>query len=86
VFARRAASRRERPHITIRSISGFPAAQLEFASTLGRRRPRLVLSVEVTATGLIAAFRVVASSSKLAAVSGPQSNGGYAAAPLAWYM
>jgi len=37
LFARRAASRRERPHITIRSISGFPVAQLEFESTLGRR-------------------------------------------------
>jgi RNA polymerase sigma factor (sigma-70 family) len=67
-FARLAASRRSPMRITMPSINGFPAVQFEFEVSPGRRPPRLVLSVDVNAEGLISAVRVIASSTKLAAI------------------
>ena len=67
-FARLAASRPGPIHITMPSLNGFPAAQFEFAVSPGHRPPRLVLSVDVNASGLISAMRVIANSTKLAAV------------------
>ena len=67
-FARLAASRPGPIHITMPSLNGFPAAQFEFAVSAGRRPPRLVLSVDVNASGLISDMRVIANSTKLAAV------------------
>jgi hypothetical protein len=43
---------------------------LEFDAPTGRRPPRLALSVDVDASGLIAAVRVIASSKKLAHLTG----------------
>ena len=67
-FARLAASRPGPMRITMPSLNGFPAAQFEFETSPGRRPPRLVLSVDVDADGLISALRVIANSTKLAAV------------------
>ena len=67
-FARLAASRPGPMHITMPSLNGFPAALFEFQVSPGRRPPRLVLSVDVNADGLISAVRVIVSSGKLAAV------------------
>ncbi|HEY1308559.1 MAG TPA: sigma-70 family RNA polymerase sigma factor [Vicinamibacterales bacterium] len=64
-FARLAASRAGRLDVSIRSINEFPAALLEFTSQRGRRPPRLVLSIDVSAAGLISHVRVIASATKL---------------------
>ena len=55
-------------HVAIRSINGFPTADLEIASPRGRRPPRLLLGLDVDPDGQISAVRVIASSRKLAAV------------------
>jgi RNA polymerase sigma-70 factor (ECF subfamily) len=65
-FARLAASRDGRVTVAVRSINLFPTAVLEFEAPKGRRPRRLALSVDVDASGLIAAVRVIASSEKLA--------------------
>ena len=67
-FARLAASRSGRMHVAIRSVNEFPAALLEFESPRGRRPPRLLLSIDLDRAGLIANVRVIASSTKLAAI------------------
>jgi len=67
-FVRLAASRAGRTRVAIRSINEFPTALVDFESPLGRRPPRLVLGIDLDRPGLIACVRVIASSSKLAAV------------------
>jgi RNA polymerase sigma-70 factor (ECF subfamily) len=69
-FARLAASRDGSVKVAIRSINLFPTAVLDFEGQLGRRPPRLALSVDVDRDGLIGAIRVFASSQKLAHLSG----------------
>ncbi len=69
-FLRLAASRPRPPRVTFRSLNAFPAALVEFGSPLGRRPPRLVLSVELNAKGQVVAIRVIASSKKLSALTG----------------
>lgn len=73
-FARLAASRLGSVRVTMSSLNGFPAAQFEFETSTGRRPPRLVLSVDVDAGGLISALRVIANPAKLAAVSSRPRN------------
>jgi RNA polymerase sigma factor (sigma-70 family) len=65
-FARLASSRTGRTHVAIRPVNAFPAALFEFASSRGRRAPRLLLSIDLNRDGLIAGVRVIASSTKLA--------------------
>jgi RNA polymerase sigma-70 factor (ECF subfamily) len=72
-FARLAASRRGNVSVAIRSINVFPTAVLEFEAPLGRRPPRLVVSVDVDRDGLIASIRIFASSQKLAHLSGTRA-------------
>jgi RNA polymerase sigma factor (sigma-70 family) len=68
-FARLAASRDGGVSVAIRSINLFPTAVLDFDAPLGRRPPRLALSVDVDRDGLIGAIRVFANSQKLAHLS-----------------
>jgi RNA polymerase sigma-70 factor (ECF subfamily) len=72
-FARLAASRLSPPRITLRTLNGFPAAVLDFEARLARRPPRLVLSADLDRKGLVAALRVIASSSKLSALAPSRS-------------
>ena len=75
-FARLAASRTDPMGFEFRSINEFPAIVLTFESTpaaAARRRlhgrpPRLVISIDLDEAGLIAAVRVIASSTKLRTV------------------
>jgi RNA polymerase sigma factor (sigma-70 family) len=69
-FVRLAASRDGRVAIAIRSVNLFPTAVLEFEAPTGRRPRRLALSMDVDRSGLIAAVRVIASSHKLAYLTG----------------
>jgi hypothetical protein len=66
LFARLAASRDGGVTAAIRSINLFPTAVLDFEESQGRRPRRIALSVDVEASGLIAAVRVIVSSHKLA--------------------
>ncbi|HEV3061990.1 MAG TPA: sigma-70 family RNA polymerase sigma factor [Vicinamibacterales bacterium] len=59
---------RGRVDVTIRQINGLPTADLEVASPVGRRPPRLLLSIDLNTEGEIANVWVIASSSKLATV------------------
>jgi len=65
-FARLAASRSGAIDASIQSINQLPAAWLVFESRRGRRPPRLVLSIDLNAAGLISNLRVIASATKLA--------------------
>jgi hypothetical protein len=65
-FARLAASRSRVIEASIRSINQLPAAWFVFASPRGRRPPRLMLSIDLNAAGLISDLRVVAGTAKLA--------------------
>jgi len=56
-------------HIAIRSINGFPTADVEVESPRGRRPPRLLLSLDVDHAGRISTVRVLANSRKLAAMA-----------------
>ncbi len=67
-FSRFGAAQRHDARIAIRSINGFPTADITLAP-VGRRPPRLLLSVELEESGRISAIRVIASSTKLAAVA-----------------
>lgn len=67
-FARLSASRSGRMDFAIRTINGFPAAVLNFSATTGRRPPRLLLSLDLDRAGLVANLRIIASSTKLAAI------------------
>ena len=67
-FARLASSRRGGMAVSIRSINEFPTALFDFASPRGRRVPRLALSLDLDRQGLVAQVRVVANSTKLAAL------------------
>ena len=55
-------------NVTLRSINGFPTADLVIESPQGRRPPRMLLSIDVDPSGLIAGVRVMANTRKLAAV------------------
>jgi len=91
-FARLAASRSGAIDASIRSINQLPAAWFVFESPCGRRPPRLVLSLDLNAAGLISDLRVIASATKLArldAVSGSRPAArstatGATAGPVAW--
>jgi RNA polymerase sigma-70 factor, ECF subfamily len=67
-FARLAASRAGRVDVAITSVNGFPSAIFHFESPRGRRAPRLLLSLDLNRMGLIRNVRVIASSTKLAAL------------------
>jgi RNA polymerase sigma-70 factor (ECF subfamily) len=73
-FGRLAASRSGRTDVIVTSVNRSPAAIFEFESPRGRRAPRLLLSIDVDANGLIANVWVIANSAKLASLE-PSSNG-----------
>jgi len=70
LFARLAASRTGDVTVERRAINGLPGAVFEFATAPGRRPPRLLLSVDVDDCESIVNVWVVASSEKLARLSG----------------
>jgi hypothetical protein len=70
-FSRLAASRSGRVHVDVRTVNGQPAALFEFPQARGRRAPRLMLSVDLGASGSIASVWVIASSVKLARIRWP---------------
>lgn len=65
------ARRRGSVHMTIREVNGLPAADIDLASPIGRRPPRLLLSVDLNPAGEIVNVWVIASSSKLATFGRP---------------
>jgi len=67
-FGRLAASRTGLTGVIIRSVNQSPAALFEFESPRGRRPPRLLLSIDVDADGLIRDVWAIANSAKLAAM------------------
>jgi len=67
-FVRLARSRTSGVHVRVIDLNAFPAALFEFDATMGRRPPRLVLTVDLNTEGLISGLCVIANSRKLAAV------------------
>jgi RNA polymerase sigma-70 factor (ECF subfamily) len=68
-FGRLAASRAGRTDVMIRSVNRSPAAIFDFQSPRGRRAPRLLLSIDVDASGLVVNVWVIANSTKLASLA-----------------
>ena len=67
-FVRLAESRTSMVRVRVIELNAFPAALFEFEMPMGRRPPRLVLTVDVNTEGLISGVCVVANSRKLTAV------------------
>jgi RNA polymerase sigma factor (sigma-70 family) len=65
LFARLRASRSGDAHLRCLDLNGFPAAIFEFNNPMGRRPPRLALSVCLNRDGLISRVWAVVSSRKL---------------------
>jgi hypothetical protein len=67
-FVRLAESRTSSVRVRVIDLNAFPAALLEFEAPMGRRPPRLVLTVDVNTEGSISGLCVIANSRKLKAV------------------
>jgi RNA polymerase sigma factor (sigma-70 family) len=67
-FVRLAGSRASGVRVRVIDLNAFPAALFAFEAPMGRRPPRLVLTVDLNTGGLICGLCVIANSRKLKAV------------------
>jgi RNA polymerase sigma factor (sigma-70 family) len=68
-FVRLAESRTSAVRVRVIDLNAFPAALFEFEAPMGRRPPRLVLTVDLNADGFISGLYVIANSRKLKALT-----------------